>query len=219
MPDPLHEPLLVARKLTYERDGVPVFQAVDLELSPGGVVELLGPNGSGKTTLLRCLAGLNVDFRGELHCRAAVAYAAHRSGLNPALTATENLAWYAALSTSEATSTGTSKISHVGPRGVADALREALSRVGVEHTADSPCGQLSAGQQRRVMLARLLVDPATLWLLDEPLTALDQGGRALVGELIDGHRAAGGAVVCATHQRLDRGDTQTLELTLGEQVQ
>ena len=208
MDEPSQEPLLVARKLTYERDGLPVFEAVDLDLCAGGVVELLGPNGSGKTTLLRCLAGLNVDFRGELQCRVGVAYAAHRSGLNPALTAIENLAWYAALSALDG-ATG----------GEPDKLHLALSRVGVDHAADAPCGQLSAGQQRRVMLARLLVDPAVLWLLDEPLTALDHAGRALVGELIDGHRAAGGAVVCATHQRLGRDDTVTLELTPGERIQ
>ena len=215
MNDPQPEPLLVARKLTYERDGLPVFEAVDLELRSGGVVELLGPNGSGKTTLLRCLAGLNIDFRGELQRRTAVAYVAHRSGLNPALSAVENLAWYAALSTSdtelETRQAGTASSAD-------DAFREALAQVGVDHVADAPCGQLSAGQQRRVMLARLLVDPALLWLLDEPLTALDQAGRALVGELIDGHRGAGGAVVCATHQRLDRDDTQTLELTPGAPV-
>jgi heme exporter protein A len=213
--DPQPEPLLVARKLTYERDGLPVFEAVDLELRSGGMVELLGPNGSGKTTLLRCLAGLNIDFRGELQCRAAVAYVAHRSGLNPALSAVENLGWYAALSTSdtelETKQAGTTSSAD-------DAFREALSRVGVDHVAHAPCGQLSAGQQRRVMLARLLVDPALLWLLDEPLTALDHAGRALVGELMDGHRGAGGAVVCATHQRLDRDDTQTLELTPGASV-
>jgi heme exporter protein A len=213
--DPQSEPLLVARKLTYERDGLPVFEAVDLELRSGGVVELLGPNGSGKTTLLRCLAGLNIDFRGELQCRAAVAYVAHRSGLNPALSAVENLAWYAALSTSDTEL----ETKQVGTASSADdAFREALSQVEVDHVADAPCGQLSAGQQRRVMLARLLVDPALLWLLDEPLTALDHAGRALVLELIDGHRGAGGAVVCATHQRLDRDDTQTLELTPGAPV-
>ncbi len=215
MNDPQPEPLLVARKLTYERDGLPVFEAVDLELRSGGVVELLGPNGSGKTTLLRCLAGLNIDYRGELQCRSAVAYVAHRSGLNPALSAVENLAWYAALSTS-----GTElETKQADPASSAnDAFREVLSQVGVDHVADAPCGQLSAGQQRRVMLARLLVDPALLWLLDEPLTAHDHAGRALVGELIDGHRGAGGAVVCATHQRLDRDDTQTLELTPGARV-
>ena len=202
------EPLLVARKLTYERDGVPVFKAVDLELCPGGIVEVLGPNGSGKTTLLRCLARLNVDFRGELQCRVEVAYTAHRSGLNPALTAIENLAWYAALSSVD-----------TAAEGVTDQLHDALSRVGVDRGADAPCGQLSAGQQRRVMLARLLVDPAPLWLLDEPLTALDRAGRALVGELIDGHRAAGGAVVCATHQPLGRDDVETLVLTPGEELQ
>ena len=208
MDEPPQEPLLVARKLTYERGGLPVFEAVDLDLCAAGLVELLGPNGSGKTTLLRCLAGLNVDFRGELQCRVGVAYAAHRSGLNPALTAMENLAWYAALSALDGATDGEP-----------DKLRLALSRIGVGHTADALCGQLSAGQQRRVMLARLLVDPAVLWLLDEPLTALDHAGRALVGELIDGHRAAGGAVVCATHQRLDRDDTVTLELTPGERIQ
>ena len=198
----------MARKLTYERNGLPVFEAVDLDLCPGGVVELLGPNGSGKTTLLRCLAGLNVDFRGELQCRVGVAYAAHRSGLNPALTAIENLAWYATLATVDGAT-----------NREPDELHLALSRVGVGHAVDRPCGQLSAGQQRRVMLARLLVDPAVLWLLDEPLTALDHAGRALVGELIDGHRTAGGAVVCATHQRLDRDDTVTLELIPGDQTQ
>ena len=151
-----------------------VRRAVDLELRSGGVVELLGPNGSGKTTLLRCLAGLNIDFRGELQCRTAVAYVAHRTGLNPALSAVENLAWYAALSTSdtvlETKQAGTASSADDALR---EALHEVLAQVGVDHVADAPCGQLSAGQQRRVMLARLLVDPALLWLLDEPLTALD----------------------------------------------
>jgi heme exporter protein A len=158
---------------------------------------------------------LNIDYRGELQCRTAVAYVAHRSGLNPALSAVENLAWYAALSTSDTAL----ETKQAGTASSADdPLREALSQVGVDHVADAPCGQLSAGQQRRVMLARLLVDPALLWLLDEPLTALDQAGRGLVEELIDGHRGAGGAVICATHQRLDRDDTQTLELTPGALV-
>ena len=218
MHDPLQDPLLVARKLTYERNGLPVFEAVDLELRPGGVIELLGPNGSGKTTLLRCLAGLNIDFRGELQCRAAVAYAAHRSGLNPALSALENLAWYAALSASDTTlATREAGTGNVGTDARREAF-EALSQVGVDHVADEPCGALSAGQQRRVMLARLLVDPALLWLLDEPLTALDDAGRSLVGELIERHRAAGGAIVCATHQRLERDDTQALQLTPGARL-
>lgn len=182
------EPLLTTRSLSFERDGVPVFGPVDLVVQAGDVLELLGPNGSGKTTLLRALAGLNLDIEGAREAHVPLAYVGHRLGLNATLTGYEQLRWYAALA---------------GAPADPERIREALARTGVPAAFDAPCHRLSEGQQRRVALARLLVDDAArLWLLDEPLTSLDESGREMVLELLDQHRQAGGATVCATHQRL-----------------
>lgn len=191
--------LLSARGLAFERDGEALFEGINLELTAGSVVELLGPNGSGKTTLLRCLAGLIRDYRGEVVRAAAVVYVGHRLGLSAALSPAENLAWYG---------------SFAGRGATTEDCHAALRRVGLGQRGHVPCAQLSAGQQRRAALARLLVGGARLWLLDEPLTALDDAGRELVIELLGEHRGAGGAALCATHQRLGGSSTEVMELAL-----
>lgn len=191
-------PRLTARGLGFERAGVGIFNPVDLEVCGGEAIEVVGPNGSGKTTLLRCLAGLNPDHLGEVFRSGPIAWVGHRVGLNPSLTGLEQLGWYASL---------------CGVSPPPERLRAALERAGVAGAARVPCGHLSEGQRRRVALARLLVDAAEVWLLDEPLTALDDEGRATIRELIEGHRQAGGAVVCATHQSLELGAARTLDLT------
>jgi heme exporter protein A len=178
---------LTATGLRCERDGRVLFDNLDLDVRDGDVVELTGPNGSGKTTLLRCLAGLTADFDGAVRHFGAFSYVGHRGGLNLQLTPLQNLRWSAAIEGTDAT---TSTLS---------AMLDAVGLAGYELT---PCQQLSAGQQRRAALARLQFRSARLWLLDEPLTALDEAGCALVRDLLERHRGAGGAAVCATHQSL-----------------
>lgn len=178
-----------------ERGGRELFRDLSFSLKRGGLLELRGPNGSGKSTLLRALAGLYPDVSGQIKARE-LAYFGHRGGLSPSLTVAENLAWFAGLAGSSAPD-----------------LPGLLQRVGVPYP-DRLLAQLSAGQQRRVGLARLLMTSATkpLWLLDEPLTALDASGEALVGELIEDHLAGGGGVICATHQDLPASPSERIEL-------
>ncbi len=164
-----------------------LFRDLDLDLRGGDVVELTGPNGSGKTTLLRCLAGLTSDFGGEISHASALLYMGHRGGLNLQLTPLQNLSWSAAIEGSDASTENLSSL---------------LDRVGLAGYELTPCHHLSAGQQRRAALARLGFGTAALWLLDEPLTALDDAGCALVQGLLERHRRAGGAALCATHQSL-----------------
>jgi heme exporter protein A len=174
-----------------------LFDNLDLDIGPGDVIELSGPNGSGKTTLLRCLAGLTGDFDGHVEHASAFRYVGHRGGLNPQLSPLENLRWYAAIE---------------GANADTDALSLLLTRVGLAGYELTPCQHLSAGQQRRAALARLGFDGAALWLLDEPLTALDDAGCALVRDLLQQHRAGGGAALCATHQSLQLGDVRRQRL-------
>ena len=193
-------PVLETRALACERDGDTLFSPVDLTVLPGDVVEVLGANGIGKSTLLRTLAGMSPDYAGELLFRgvplrqgsaaivAELLYVGHRTGLNAQLAPEENLAWY----------------ERIGGGGGAGAPRieSALRDVGLLGYLGVPCGRLSAGQQRRVALARLLLTRASLWLLDEPTTALDSDGVALLDRLLVAHRARGGASVIATHTQL-----------------
>lgn len=164
-------------------------------MAGGKVAVVEGPNGSGKTTLLRALAGFLLPAAGRISLESAgeerdlpeqVHYLGHRDGLRAALTATENLAFAARL---------------LGDAGLSPS--EALGRVGLTRIADLPVGVLSAGQRRRVALARLLVARRPVWLLDEPTSALDTAAQATVAGLIRDHAAQGGLVVAATH--LDLG--------------
>ncbi len=190
--------LLHCQNLRCERDGRVLFTDLELALQSGEACELLGSNGSGKSTLLRCIAGLYPEFDGAIHCPNSV-YFGHRLALNALLSAQENLLWYGALSGVE-----------LQPMQI-EAL---LERVGLTGYAPVTVAQLSAGQQRRVALARLLLVPTGLWLLDEPYTALDTNGQLLVDRLLQEHLDNGGAVLCATHQALGLAGKRTL--TLGE---
>jgi heme exporter protein A len=188
-------PLLEVDAIACERDGRVLFDGLCLRLEAGRCLELRGPNGSGKSTLLKCLAGLYPDYTGTIHAAESL-YFGHRPGISALLTAAENLRWFAVL--------------RPGPVGI----DEALARVGMDGYQRVGCQQMSAGQQRRVGLARLLVCPAALWLLDEPLTALDASGQALVREMVQAQLAAGGAVVGATPQPPSLPGVNVL--TLGE---
>ena len=196
--------------MACERDGDTLFNPIDLTVAAGDVVEVLGANGVGKSTLLRTLAGMSPDYVGELAfrglaVRASTAqlcpdllYVGHRIGLSPQLAPEENLAWYECL----------------GGGGGADTVRieSTLRTVGLRGYLGVPCGRLSAGQQRRVALARLLLTRASLWLLDEPTTALDSDGVALLEQLLAAHAERGGASVIATHGQLASA-TRTVRLS------
>jgi heme exporter protein A len=185
-----------------------VFDGVDFDLAAGGALLLIGPNGSGKSSLLRLMTGLlkpaagilrwqdaAIDEDPEAH-HARLHYVGHADALKPVLTAAENLAFWCGL----------------GGATEGGAVRRGLEALGIAALADLPCRFLSAGQKRRVGLARLAARPAKLWLLDEPTTALDQGAIDRLRSLIGAHRAAGGMVVAATHADLGLADAQVLDL-------
>lgn len=185
---------LEARGLLIRRGYRLLFEGLDLDLAAGEILQLTGPNGSGKSTLMRILAGFSQADAGTIRWPGleeddepanALHYHGHREGLREALTPAENLAFAAGL---------------LG--GDAGSIPDALDALDVGPLADLPVQVLSAGQRRRVALARLLVAPRPVWLLDEPLAALDTAGQALVGRLLAEHATAGGMAIVATHQPL-----------------
>lgn len=194
----ISSPLLELRQVACERDDARLFAPVDLRVEPGKIVQIEGPNGIGKTSLLRCIAGLSSRFEGEMlwrgqplaKARADFAddslYLGHHAGVKAVLSARENLRWWAALRGIDVIAT----------------VDVALAQVGLAGYEDSPCYQLSAGQQRRVALARLFVAPVALWILDEPFTAIDRGGVAQLEGWLTAQVERGGAVLLTTHQPL-----------------
>ncbi|WP_192035386.1 cytochrome c biogenesis heme-transporting ATPase CcmA [Halomonas sp. YLGW01] len=204
---------LDARNLSCERDGRLLFRDLALAIGPGELVRVEGPNGSGKTTLLKILSGQLGDFEGELCWNGAplsrvreaflsqLLYLGHAPGIKGALTALENLAWYQALG---------------GETGSEAARLAALRSVGLIGFEDLPVAQLSAGQQRRVALARLELTPRPLWILDEPFTAIDKAGVAALEQRLHAHVADGGSVVLTTHHELAaRGRVRRVRLGEG----
>ncbi len=183
-----HDTLLSARGLGIERAGRVLFSKLDLDLAPGEIVHLRGANGAGKTTLLRILAGLSrFGFDGDVTRRSEALFLGHHSAVKALLTPRENLRWHPS---GECFDDG-------------EAVDKALEVVGLYGYEDTPAGQLSAGQQRRVDLARLYLSRHLLWLLDEPFTAIDVQGVARLEERFARHAAQGGAVLLTSHQSLD----------------
>mgnify|MGYP000235625941 FL=1 len=177
--------LLSAADVSIERGERRLLQGVDLSVASGQVWQVLGANGVGKSSLLRALAGLaRFGVEGSIFRFEPLLYLAHAPAIKGALSPLENLRCHPAC---DITST---------PAQIAIAL-DAVQLSGFE---DQPVGSLSAGQQRRVALARLLLTDARLWLLDEPFTALDGGGCDWLEECIRGHVSTGGAVVFTSHQ-------------------
>jgi heme exporter protein A len=201
--------MFTAEALACVRGERAVFDGVGFAVDAGGVLVLTGPNGSGKSSLLRLCAGLLAPAGGRL-CwdgadvardadahRARLHYIGHLDGLKTGLTALENLRLLAAL---------------CGARPDDAALMSALERLGIAHLADTPARFLSAGQRRRLTLARLAAAPRPLWLLDEPTTALDTAGIAVVTGMVADHRAAGGRAVLSTHVPFEGDGAGSLSL-------
>ncbi|RYJ00587.1 MAG: heme ABC exporter ATP-binding protein CcmA [Acetobacteraceae bacterium] len=196
--------MLEADNLACLRGERAIFAGLSFRLEAGGALLLVGANGAGKSTLLRLLAGLLAPAEGRLlwngedvladragHA-ARLRYLSHQDALKPALTARENLGFFAQLW-----------------GGEADA---ALETLGLAPLADLPARVLSSGQKRRLALARLALAPAALWLLDEPTVGLDAASVARLGGLLARHRASGGMVLAATHLPLPLPDARELRL-------
>lgn len=184
-----------AREAGFSRNGESVFAPVSLSLEPGQVIVLTGRNGAGKTTLLRMLAGILEPAQGACGLSGDCTFVGHLPAVKADLSCRENLAFERAL----------------GPRGVS--VAEALARVGLAGLGRRPARSLSAGQRRRLGLARLLVREAPVWLLDEPYASLDDDGCRIVDDLIEG-RAVDGGVILATHQRVPNRSSGVLSVEI-----
>jgi heme exporter protein A len=191
--------LLSAQDITCERDEVIVLDSINLTLLHGELIHVSGVNGSGKTTLLKILSGLIISFEGNVwwqgkslnsnyydYARNRL-YCGHLTGIKPTLTPVENLTWLF------------SGDSNISLPDIVKALKE-VSLSGYEY---SQCQTLSAGQKRRVMLARLLLSSAPLWILDEPFTSLDKAGIKWLESLILNKIKLGGSVILTSHHTLE----------------
>ncbi|WP_213735977.1 heme ABC exporter ATP-binding protein CcmA [Bradyrhizobium sp. dw_411] len=185
---------LSGRDIRCVRGGREVFAALDFEASSGEALAITGPNGAGKTSLLRLIAGLltvaagSISLEGgeaELSLPEQTHYLGHRDALKPALSVSENLTFWRDFLGGETSDPAAS-----------------LAAVGLDHAARLPAAYLSAGQRRRLSVARLLAVRRPVWLLDEPTNALDTSGQSLFAGLMQDHLAHGGLIVAATHAPL-----------------
>lgn len=209
---PVESRLLAGTELTLWRGTTLLFEQLVLNLGPGEALLVTGANGAGKTSLLRVLAGLTepdagtVTWHGQ-RLRSAIrtgtlrlAFAGHNLALKPELSARENLQFHAALA-------GTA------PAGTA--VGEVLAATGVSDCAGLPVRLLSAGQKRRVALARVLLSGSDFWLLDEPQTNLDAAGREFLAVALAAHLQRGGMLALAAHERISLGNGPVTRLTMG----
>ena len=202
--------LFAGRGLVCVRGGRTVFVGLDFALEPGDALVLMGPNGSGKSSLLRIMAGLLKPAEGDLLWHGYAVeddarshhshqhYVGHLDCLKAAMTVSENLSFWTGLRMGEVPS--------------ASSVRNALSAFGLDCLADFPARILSAGQKRRLSLARVLASPADLWLLDEPTVALDRDSVAALKQAIAHHQQHGGMVVIATHSEMALDRARPLHL-------
>jgi heme exporter protein A len=179
-------PWLRFEKVALRRGGRMLFEDLDLELAPGEALQVSGPNGSGKSSLIRLAAGLLQPERGRVD-RAPLALADDALALDRELPLKRALRFWS------------------------DPVDGAMEALGIDHLAEVPVRLLSSGQLKRATLARVASARVPLWLLDEPLNALDAEGVAALGRLIEDHRHSGGAVLAASHQPLPR-QWRTMEL-------
>lgn len=202
---------LAIQRLVCEQQQRRLFKPITFSVTNQQIILLHGANGIGKTTCLRTLAGLMAPERGKIYWQqrllkpydreylGQMVYIGHQSGLKPMLTAEENIRQNLVLA---------------GHPIIAADIKNALQRVNLQQQAKKLAGQLSSGQQRRVNLARLMVLQVPLWILDEPLTALDRAGIQLVHEVFAAHQQQGGSIILTSHQPITMATT-TIELESG----
>jgi heme exporter protein A len=196
---------LVADRLATVRGGCTLFSDLSFAVEGGEALQLMGPNGAGKTTLIRTIAGLLAPDAGAIRLEGGKAersvgeqchYVGHLNAVKSSLTVEENAAFWC-------------RFLGDGARPRTD---RALSAFGLAHLGDIPAGYLSAGQKRRLGLARVLLAERPIWLLDEPTVSLDTAAQALLAAAVDAHVAAGGLVVAATHTPLGFAKSRDLHL-------
>ena len=200
--------VLKAEQLFCERDDRVLFRELSFSARAGEVIQIKGSNGSGKTTLLRVICGLNDNYHGTLKWfnepiednqddfYSSLIYLGHQVGVNKVLTPVENLRWSVGLR----------------EKVKSEAIYQALAEIGLRGFEDSQCFSLSAGQQQRVSLSKLLLGTAIIWVLDEPFTTLDVDGVQLLEKLLGDHARKGGVALVTTHHELSLPDLKILEL-------
>ncbi|OEF23671.1 cytochrome c biogenesis heme-transporting ATPase CcmA [Vibrio rumoiensis] len=206
--------MLEVRDLTAIRDEKELFQSIAFSVSPGDLIQVEGRNGSGKTTMLRIITGLGDCESGKILWKGVdthkdrdafhedLLFIGHQTGVKKELTAFENLSFYQKMN---------------GSKGVTeDDIWLALAKVGLAGKEDIPAGKLSAGQQRRVALARLWLSKHPLWILDEPLTAIDKQGIKVIEALFIEHTNQGGMILFTTHQDMFTDVVTLKTIRLGE---
>ena len=200
--------VLKAEQLFCERDDRVLFRELSFSARAGEVIQIKGSNGSGKTTLLRVICGLNDNYHGTLKWfnepiednqddfYSSLIYLGHQVGVNKVLTPVENLCWSVGLRENV----------------TSESIYQALAEIGLRGFEDSQCFSLSAGQQQRVSLSKLLLGTAIIWILDEPFTTLDVDGVQLLEKLLGDHSRKGGVALVTTHHELSLPDLKILEL-------
>ena len=186
--------MFTVKNITAQRGPRAILQNVSFSLAAGDCLILRGPNGSGKTTLLRTLAGLSPPSAGEINVNPEdIVYTAHLDAVKPQLTVAENIVfWHGIYQTAQT---------------------DTLTRFNLTDLAQRDAATLSAGQKRRLGLARLHISGCKIWLLDEPTTALDADHVAEFAQILTDHCASGGIAVVSTHLELPLPNAQTLDIT------
>lgn len=193
--------MLSVEGLVIERNEIPLSGPLSFSLSEGDIIHLKGPNGAGKTTLMKTLLGLVSYSKGEINWDRGlspdeIGYVGHKLALTPELTVKENLCYL-----------------QFGENGIGD-IDKAIDNVGLSHLSDAFVASLSEGQKKRAALARFYYLKKTLWILDEPLSALDVAHQALFLKMLEAYLARGGMVILSSHQAIALNQVNVNEVVI-----